>query len=233
MLGTYDPDEPGHRPDQATTCATAVERGQEAAVQRASIVYMMDVSGSMGDEQKELVRLEAFWIDTWLRRNYEGIESRYIVHDVRGEEVDKQDVLPPPRGRRHADQRPPSSAARSSSTRTTTPTSGTSTSSTSPTATTRSEADNRDCVKMLDEQLLPICNMFGYCQVASAYGSGSFINVLHEAFPRGLADEDGPKLITSQGQRARRHLRVAPDVLQGRALIMNLRVARDTGDRTT
>ena len=31
------------------------------------IVYMMDVSGSMGDEQKELVRLEAFWIDTWLR----------------------------------------------------------------------------------------------------------------------------------------------------------------------
>jgi len=23
----------------------------------------------MGDEQKELVRLEAFWIDAWLRRN--------------------------------------------------------------------------------------------------------------------------------------------------------------------
>jgi hypothetical protein len=51
---------------------------------------MMDVSGSMGDEQKELVRLEAFWIDTWLRRNYEGIESRYIVHDVRAGEVDKK-----------------------------------------------------------------------------------------------------------------------------------------------
>ena len=43
-----------------------------------------------------------------------------------------------------------------------------------------SEADSRDCVKMLKEQLLPICNMFGYCQVASAYGSGNFINVLHE-----------------------------------------------------
>ena len=25
-----------------------------------------------------------------------------------------------------------------------------------------------------------MCNMFGYCQVASAYGSGNFINVLHE-----------------------------------------------------
>ena len=43
-----------------------------------------------------------------------------------------------------------------------------------------SEADSRDCVKLLKEQLLPICNMFGYCQVASAYGSGNFINVLHE-----------------------------------------------------
>ena len=50
---------------------------------------MMDVSGSMGEEQKELVRLESFWIDTWLRKNYEGIESRYIVHDVSAKEVDK------------------------------------------------------------------------------------------------------------------------------------------------
>ena len=61
-----------------------------------------------------------------------------------------------------------------------------------------SEADSRDCVKLLKEQLLPICNMFGYCQVTSAYGSGSFLNVLREAFPRGLADQDGPKLITTK-----------------------------------
>ena len=35
----------------------------------ALIVYMMDVSGSMGDEQKEIVRIETFWIDTWIGRN--------------------------------------------------------------------------------------------------------------------------------------------------------------------
>src|SRR5205085_92967 len=29
----------------------------------ACIIYMMDVSGSMTDEQKEIVRIEAFWID--------------------------------------------------------------------------------------------------------------------------------------------------------------------------
>ena len=37
---------------------------------------MMDVSGSMGDEQKEIVRIESFWIDTWLRSNYQGLETR-------------------------------------------------------------------------------------------------------------------------------------------------------------
>jgi len=65
---------------------------------------MMDVSGSMGEEQKELVRLESFWIDTWLRKNYEGIESRYIVHDVHAKEVDKHTFYHLPRRRRDEDQ---------------------------------------------------------------------------------------------------------------------------------
>jgi uncharacterized sporulation protein YeaH/YhbH (DUF444 family) len=56
----------------------------------AVIVYMMDVSGSMGDEQKEIVRIESFWIDTWLRSQYKGIESRYIIHDAMAKEVDRE-----------------------------------------------------------------------------------------------------------------------------------------------
>ena len=55
-----------------------------------------------------------------------------------------------------------------------------------------SEADNRLCAKLLDEHLLRACNMFGYCQVASAYGSGAFINVLREH----LADEEN--MVTSR-----------------------------------
>ena len=56
----------------------------------AVIIYMMDVSGSMGDEQKELVRLEAFWIDTWLRHNYKNVETRFIIHDAVAREVDRE-----------------------------------------------------------------------------------------------------------------------------------------------
>ncbi|MDB4986845.1 MAG: hypothetical protein JWN04_2023, partial [Myxococcaceae bacterium] len=47
-------------------------------VANAVIIYMMDVSGSMGDEQKEIVRFESFWIDAWLSRQYKGIETRFI-----------------------------------------------------------------------------------------------------------------------------------------------------------
>jgi sporulation protein YhbH len=55
----------------------------------AAIIYMMDVSGSMSDEKKELVRLTAFWIDTWLRSQYHKVEVRYIIHDVEAREADK------------------------------------------------------------------------------------------------------------------------------------------------
>lgn len=56
----------------------------------AVIIYMMDVSGSMSDRKKELVRLTAFWIDTWLRLNYRNVINRYVVHDAIAHEVDSQ-----------------------------------------------------------------------------------------------------------------------------------------------
>jgi uncharacterized protein len=195
-MGTYDPDNPiviPIRNDLRYRSWNEVKKPQS----NAAIVYMMDVSGSMGDEQKELVRLEAFWIDTWLRRNYEGIESRYIVHDVRAVEVDKKTFF---------------SIREDGGTRISSAFSCCDQlleANYDPSewniylfhfsdGDNSSEADNRLCVKILDQVLLPRCNMFGYCQVTSAYGSGSFLNVLREAFPRGAPDEDGPKLITSK-----------------------------------
>ena len=68
----------------------------------AVILYMMDVSGSMGTEQKELVRITAFWIETWLRSQYKEIDIRYIVHDAAAGGR-SGDLLPHPRGRRHQD----------------------------------------------------------------------------------------------------------------------------------
>jgi uncharacterized sporulation protein YeaH/YhbH (DUF444 family) len=181
MLGAYNPDDPLIVPikrDMRYRSWNEVKKPQNNAV----IVYMMDVSGSMGDQQKELVRLEAFWIDTWLRRNYDGIESRYIVHDVGAKEVDKATFF----------------SVREDG--------GTRISSAYQCAQelldhhypasewniylfhfsdgdNSSESDNKLCAQIVRDKLVPRVNMFGYCQVASAYGSGNFINVLHEAFP--------------------------------------------------
>jgi uncharacterized protein len=178
MLGKYDPKNPVVIPEKRDLRYRSWKE-VKAPQSNALIVFMMDVSGSMGQEQKELVRLTSFWIDTWLRNNYEGIESRYIVHDVNAKEVDKHTFY----HLREDGGTKISSAYRlckqiidlhynpqewniylfhfSD-------------------GDNSSEADSRDCVKLLRDQLLPISNQFGYCQVASAYGSGNFINVLHE-----------------------------------------------------
>jgi sporulation protein YhbH len=55
----------------------------------AVIIYMMDVSGSMSRRKKEIVRLTAFWIDTWLRSQYQNVDVRYIIHDQAAREVDQ------------------------------------------------------------------------------------------------------------------------------------------------
>ena len=78
----YDPEHPvivPIRDDERFRSWKTVPEPQANAI----VLYLMDVSGSMGDQQKELVRTAAFWIDTWLRRQYNGIHRRYIVHDAR------------------------------------------------------------------------------------------------------------------------------------------------------
>lgn len=55
----------------------------------AVIVYMMDVSGSMSDEHKTIARKISFWTDLFLRTQYKGIQSVYIIHDFNAQEVDE------------------------------------------------------------------------------------------------------------------------------------------------
>ncbi len=178
MSGLYNPDAPRiifERRDKIYRSWKTILSPQSNAV----IIYMMDVSGSMGDEQKELVRLEAFWIDAWLRRNYQGIESRYIVHDVRAAEVDRETFF---RIREDGGTRISSAfkLARELVENHYSPLDWNIYLFHFSDGDNSSESDSRECCTMLREHLLPALNMFGYCQVASAYGSGNFINVVHE-----------------------------------------------------
>jgi uncharacterized sporulation protein YeaH/YhbH (DUF444 family) len=86
--GTYDPKNPMIIPTRDDMRYRSWKT-EEEPIANAVIIYMMDVSGSMGDEQKEIVRIESFWIDTWLRKQYKGIETRFIIHDAVAREVDR------------------------------------------------------------------------------------------------------------------------------------------------
>ncbi len=86
--GIYDPENPAIVPigdDKRYHSWRAYPQPHHNAV----IFYIMDVSGSMTANKKELVRLTAFWIDTWLQANYKKLGVRYIVHDAAAKEVDQ------------------------------------------------------------------------------------------------------------------------------------------------
>lgn len=180
-MGTYDPDDPVVIPikeDMRFRTFKTIKKPQSSAV----VIYMMDVSGSMGDEQKEIVRLESFWINTWLRKNYKGLETRFIIHDAAAKEVDEGTFF------------------------STSESGGTLISSAYklckkiieeeyPEADWNvypfhfSDGDNwsgedtRVCLGLLNDFFLPRVNMFGYGQVESKYGSGQFLKDLEKSFP--------------------------------------------------
>jgi uncharacterized sporulation protein YeaH/YhbH (DUF444 family) len=179
-MGTYDPANPVIVPIREDKRYRSW-RSEPLPQSNAVIIYMMDVSGSMGDEQKEIVRIESFWIDTWLRSQYHGIESRYIIHDAMAKEVDRETFF----------------RTRESG--------GTMISSAYKLCAKMineeysaelwniypfhfSDGDNwsvddtHACVELLKAEVLPFVNLFSYGQVESPYGSGQFIRDLTEHF---------------------------------------------------
>jgi uncharacterized sporulation protein YeaH/YhbH (DUF444 family) len=178
--GLYNPDDPVIVPirrDMEYRTYKKVELPQTKAV----VIYMMDVSGSMGDEQKEIVRIESFWINTWLKKHYKGLETRFIIHDAAAKEVDEDTFFR------------------------TSESGGTLISSAYKLCQdiiladypvnqwniypfhfsdgdNWSSEDTRLCVKLLQDFFLPHANVFCYGQVESKYGSGQFLKDLAKEF---------------------------------------------------
>lgn len=177
-MGTYDPRRPRIVPSREDRRYRSWRVNTQPETQ-AVILYLMDVSGSMGDEQKEIVRIESFWIDTWLRSQYKGLETRFIIHDAVAKEVDRETFF-------HTRE-----------------SGGTMISSAYKLCADIIDADypaseyniypfhfsdgdnwsaddTRLCLEILRERLLPVANVFCYGQVESPYGSGQFIKDLRE-----------------------------------------------------
>lgn len=152
---------------------------------QAVIFYMMDVSGSMSDTQKQIVQTEIFWINTWLKKHYRHLETCFIIHDAVAKEVTEEEFY------------------------TTTANGGTLISSAYKLCKSKieemynpqdwniyafhfsdgdnwSDEDNNVSIKLIKDFFMPIVNSFNYGQVASQHGSGNFLKVLqhHIHHPR-------------------------------------------------
>ncbi|RPI30505.1 MAG: DUF444 family protein [Chloroflexota bacterium] len=135
----------------------------------AAIFYMMDVSGSMSDRKKELVRLTAFWIDTWLKAHYKSIVTRYIVHDAAAHEVDSKTFysLRESGGTRISSAYELCNRIISQSFD---PNGWNLYAFHFSDGENFDEKDDQRCVKLLEEKLLPAVNLFCYGQVRSGIG---------------------------------------------------------------
>ena len=177
-LGTYNPKNPIIIPTREDRRYRSYKL-QNQPETNAVIIYMMDVSGSMGDEQKEIVRIESFWLDTWLRHQYKGLETRYVIHDAVAREVDRETFF----HTRESGGTMISSAYKLCKDMI---------KADYPSSTWNiypfhfSDGDNwsaddtRHCIDMLKTDILPNVNQFAYGQVESPYGSGQFIKDLRE-----------------------------------------------------
>ena len=180
VSGAYDPSRPRvvlHRADRRYR--TWKPRRQPST--NAAIIYIMDVSGSMGADQKELVRTESFWLDAWISSNYQGTRKVYIVHDAVAKEVDRETFF-----RIRESGGTVISSAYELSRRIIQEryspeewnlylfhfTDGEN----------YSRQDTAKCMDMLEKTLLPAVNLFGYGQVESYGTSGDFYEALDKRF---------------------------------------------------
>lgn len=177
--GVYEPADPKVTPikgDQQYRSWNTINKPEV----NAAAIYMMDVSGSMTNEQKHIVRTTAFWIDTWLSQQYDGIETRYIIHDAMAKEVDEQTFY-------HTRE-----------------SGGTRISSAYSACADLIEKqlspvdwnlycfqfsdgdnwgeDNDKAFDILKTRILPVVNLYCYGQVESPYGSGEYLGHLEDRF---------------------------------------------------
>ncbi len=54
----------------------------------AVLIYMLDVSGSMGEEERQLCRKTNSWLQRIIGRYYKNLEERFIVHTMNAYEVE-------------------------------------------------------------------------------------------------------------------------------------------------
>lgn len=188
--GVYNPFDPQIIPIKEDKRYKSYSTKESPEINTA-VFYIIDISGSMTEIQRDMAKTITFWTDLLLSHSYKGIENIFIAHDTTAEEVSREEFFKLSTG------------------------GGTKISSAYKLCAeiieeqypfsewnnyifdfsdgdNFSEADNELCYDILTNKLLPNSNMFAYGQTTSNGGSGEFIDFLGSRF----ADND--KVVLSQ-----------------------------------
>ncbi len=177
-IGNYDPDKPVIMPEREDKRYRS-RKTYRIPKANAAIFYILDVSGSMGDEQKDIVRRESYIIDTWLRKNYDGLESRYLIHDAQAQEVDEHIFF-------HTKESGGTVISSAYELLTNILDKDYSFSEWNIYGFQFSDGDNssgddsKHCMELLKEHMLPRMNQFCYGQIDSRHGSGEYMKYMKQ-----------------------------------------------------
>ena len=178
-IGAYDPKNPVVIPIKSDFRYKTYSRKEKPEI-NAVIIYMADVSGSIGDEQKYIMESEIFWIDLLLKKYYKDVETRFIIHDASAQEVSREDFFKVSTSggtiinsaydfcANMMEKEYPYSEYNVYPFHFSDGDTG--------------QNDSIDAIKTLKERILPNCNMFSYGEVKSMSGSGEFSDFLQANF---------------------------------------------------
>jgi len=172
--GSYNPSNPTVIPTKPDYRYKTFSTKEKPEI-NAAVFNIIDVSGSMGEEQRQMVKTIVFWTDLLLRHAHKDIENVFIIHDTEAQAVSREDFFSASSG------------------------GGTKITSAYKLCADIIEsnfpfsdwnnyvfqysdgdtyADEKECIELLNERLIPNTNMIAYGQVRSQGGSGQYIDWL-------------------------------------------------------
>ncbi len=92
LSGEYRPEDP-YVPPEREDLRYKAPRAKPKPQAQAVVLFALDVSGSMREEELGLVRTLSFWITLWIKRHFPRLERRYLLHDTEAWEVPEEEFF--------------------------------------------------------------------------------------------------------------------------------------------
>ena len=176
LSGEYREEEPRLVPEREDLRYKAPKAKPRPHAQ-AVVLFALDVSGSMREEELRLVKTLSFWITLWIRRHFPKLERRYLLHDAEAWEVSEEEFF---RAREGGGTRLSSALLLAEEILKAYPEAFYNRYLYHFSDGENWQGDTPLALEVLD-RLLPGLALYGYAQVQGPYGQGRFLSELEEA----------------------------------------------------